>query len=62
MQAPVDYDRLAQAVTRHLPAPVMGAPVTIQMDSREVGHGVMPHTMEAASIQASYGSLVPGMR
>ena len=62
VQAPVDYDRLAQAVTRHLPAPVMGAPVTIQMDSREVGHGVMPHTMEAASIQASYGSLVPGMR
>lgn len=62
VQAPVDYDRLAQAVTRRLPAPVMGAPVTIQMDSREVGHGVMPHTMEAASIQASYGSLVPGMR
>jgi len=62
VQAPVDYDRLAQAVTRHLPAPIMGAPVTIQMDSREVGHGVMPHTMEAASIQARYGDLVPGMR
>ena len=62
VQAPVDYDRLMQLFARNLPAPVMGAPVTIQMDSREVGHGVMPHTMEAASIQASYGSLVPGMR